>query len=109
MLFFVRLQEAVQVGFGVFLFCDISIVGISAIAWLVFLAIDPQHAPIKAALAAVGFSRIPLEVTTGLAVFFAAVNWHSTQSEAELSSISVRRRLIEIERLLGLERDREVS
>jgi hypothetical protein len=107
--FLVRLQEAVQVCFGVFLFCTSSILGISAIVWLVLVAIDPQHEPLRAALAVARFSRIPWGVTTGLAIFFAAVNWQSTERRANLLNLSVSRRLSEIEKRLGFDREREVS
>jgi hypothetical protein len=107
--FLLRFLEAVQVGFGIFLFCSISILAISALAWAVFLAMDSQHLPLKAALAVVRFSRIPWGVTTGLSVFFAAVNWHSTKPEANMSDISVYRRLMAIEKLLELEHKREIS
>jgi len=104
-----RLLEAAQVGFGTFLFCSISILAISGIAWAVFLAMDPQHLPLKAALAVVQFSRVPWGVTTGLSIFFAAVNWHSTEPEANMSDISIHRRVIAIEKLLQLEHRREIS
>jgi hypothetical protein len=107
--FLLRLLEAVQVGFGIFLFCSISILAISAIAWAVFLAMDPQHLPLKAALSVVRFSRVPWGVTTGLSVFFAAVNWNSTEMEVNMSDISIYRRVIAIERLLELEHKREIS
>ncbi|WP_263352519.1 hypothetical protein [Acidicapsa acidisoli] len=107
--FLLRLLEAVQVGFGIFLFCSISILAISVLAWLVFLAMDPRHQPLKAALDVMRFSRIPWGVTTGLSIFFAAVNWHSTKPETNISDISLYRRVIAIEKLLELEHKREIS
>jgi hypothetical protein len=110
--FLIRLQKSFQVCVGVFVFCTCSILGISAIGWLVLVAIDPQHKPLMAALVVARFSRIPWGITTGLAIFFAAVNWQSTQRRGErleVSEISVSRRLAAIEKRLGLSREREVS
>ncbi len=107
--FLVRLQEAIQAGFDIFLFCSIAILAISAVAWLLLMAIDPRHLPLRAALAVARFSYIPWGVTSGLSIFFAGVNWHSTEPEANMADISIYRRLIAIEKLLGLERDREAS
>ena len=107
--FLLRLREAIQVGLGLFLFCTVSMLGIAAIAWLVSVAMDPHHSGVKAALEIVRFSRIPLGVTTGLAIFFAAVSWRSTEPGNEPSNIQVDRRRVATGRGTGIDRRRKIS
>ena len=108
-----RLQESVQVGLGVFLFCAVSILGFSVIAWLALLAMDPQHVPLQAAFEIARFTRIPWAINAGLAIFFGAVNWHSTEIGKEIGAqpcdISRYTRFPGTEKRPGAERDREVS
>ena len=101
-----KLKEAAQVGFGLFTFCLISIAGLSTIVWLTLLALDPAHSAINAALRVADLARIPLGVTTGMSIFFAAVTWDSAgirapaieRSSSPASSLIPYRRTVEHER-----------
>ncbi len=102
--FIEKLKEAVQVGLGVFLFCAVSIVGISAIAWPILIALDPAHSTFTAAIRVVRFDLIPLGVVTGLAIFLAALSWDSPWTKTENFERNVHRRLIAIEKRLKMQR-----
>ena len=107
--FLEKLKEAVQVGLGVFLFCAVSIVGISAIAWPILIALDPVHSTLTSAIRVARFDLIPLGVITGLAIFFAALSWDSPWASTETFERNIQRRLTAIEQHLGIEAKREVS
>ena len=104
-----KLKEAVRVGFGVFAFCSITILGVSIIAWLVLAALDPAHAALAAAMRVARFDLIPLGVVTGLSAFFAAITWDSPWTTTENFERNVHRRLAAIEQRLQIESRREVS
>jgi hypothetical protein len=106
---FEKLQESVHVGFGVFLFGATSVLGFSAIAWLLSLAMDPQHLPLKGALLVARFSVIPWVLTAGLATFFATVNWISKPIEVDQSKISAYRKLIATDKRYAAGRKRQAS
>jgi len=107
--FLEKLKEAVQVGFGVFLFCTVSIVGISAAGWAILVVLDPAHSILVAAIQVTRFDLIPLGVTAGLAIFFAALSWDSPWATTEAFERNIQRRLTAIEQHLGIEGKREVS
>jgi len=107
--FLEKLQEAVQVGLGVFVFSAVSIAGISAVAWPILIVLDPAHSTLTAAIRVWRFDVIPFGVTTGLAIFFAALSWNSPWVTTETFERSVHRRLTAIEERLRMESRREVS
>ncbi|MFC5862976.1 hypothetical protein ACFPT7_11785 [Acidicapsa dinghuensis] len=75
-----KLKQAVFVCLRLFLFCVVSLVAVSIAAWCVFVAFEPDHAIFVALQRTVGFIRIPLGVTAGLCIFFAAVSWNTPAS-----------------------------
>jgi hypothetical protein len=78
-----KLRQASLVGLRLFLFCVTSLVAVSAAAWCVFLATDPDHSALAALQRAFGVIQIPFGVTVGLCIFFAAVSWNSRLSTHE--------------------------
>jgi len=107
--FIARLQESVQVGYRIFLFCATSIAGFSAVAWVVLAALDPRHSLLTAALLVARFSRIPWAVDACLATFFAFVNWRTSPRAMEPSKSSGYCRVVVLEKHSGFQRTREVS
>ena len=104
-----KLKDATRVAWGVFLFCSVSIVGLSILAWLVLWVLDPMHSAFAAAKWVARFDRIPLGVTSGMAIFFAAVSWDSAEARLGNLNRSVHRRLTVIENRLGIKYEREAS
>jgi len=90
-------------------FCAISIAGIAALAWAVLVALDPRHQAFQALTTVVQFARIPLEVASGLAIFFAAVTWDSARMRIDSFETLADRRQIPSEKSHRLHSEREVS
>jgi len=104
-----RVLEAIQVGLWMLAFCAILITGIAALVWAVLVALDPRHQAFEALTTVVQFARIPLEVASGLAVFFAAVTWDSARMRIDSFETLADRRNVPSGKRHSLHSEREVS
>jgi hypothetical protein len=74
-----RILEAVRVGLCMLALCACAILGISLLAWVILLALDPRHQALEAISAVLRLVRVPMGVACGLSVFFTAVTWDSAR------------------------------